>query len=404
MYARILVALDGSADSLYGGEVALDIARGLGSEILAAHVSDVGIHNQRFRQMEPGLPGRYQSGETRKRLRDAHGSLMTSGFAALARGFVEQFLAQASEAGAAVQEVTAEGRNYVQILSLADEQNAGLIILGAQGLGSVGDGALGSTAVRVLRGARRDVLVARRPAKDSPEEAGVLVGVDGSEEALAALRRGASLARVLSRPLGIVAVYDPDFHAEVFRTMARALPAERQAEVGLDKQTGLHREIIDDGLRSLYQTFLDRAGEVVSVLGMEADRLLLRGKPYRELTAHAADTGAHLVVAGRFGHHRTDGLDIGSNAEALVRCAGCSVLVTGASAAKTTTRDKEAEMAWDEDALSRLERIPPFARPMAKKGIEDYVRSLGGDRVRLEDFQAVARRMGMGRESQEADG
>lgn len=38
-------------------------------------------------------------------------------------------------------------------------------------------------------------------------------------------------------------------------------------------------------------------------------------------------------------------------------------------------------MAWDEDALKRLEKIPAFVRGMAKAKIEKVARESGEDRV-----------------------
>jgi len=388
-FTRILVALDGSADAAGGGALALALARAHGAQVFACHACDVAIHATRFREMEPGLPADYQGREALKRLREAHAPLMGEGFHALAKGYIESYLAEARRCGITAEGRVAEGRNYAVLLNLARELQADLAVLGAHGLGAAGDGRLGSTAGRVLRAAAGDVLIARAAAGAGP----VLVGVDGSPEALAAVDSAASIAQALGCPLQVAAAYDPDLHKAVFGAMARSLSPERQAQVGLSKQEALHKTFIDDGLAKLYQGFLDQAAGRAAALGMRPTASLLRGKAYRVLVDHAGAIGARLMVVGRFGHHRGTA-DIGSNAEAAAHLAPCSVLVT-APAADPARPAEGAEMAWDAEALARLERIPAFARPMAKQGIEQHVRARGGHRVTLEDVREVGSRMGM---------
>ena len=111
MYARILVALDGSDVSLAGGGYALDLAQHLGSEIIAAHIYDAGLHSVRFREMEPVLPSEYQQESTLFELRDSHNDLIHDGFVSLSRGYMENYVKSAREQGVPVREIHREGRN-----------------------------------------------------------------------------------------------------------------------------------------------------------------------------------------------------------------------------------------------------------------------------------------------------
>lgn len=401
MYSKILIALDGSEFSLKGGEVAASLAQGLGSEIVAAHIYDAGLHNQRFREMEPVLPAEYQEEGTLNEVREAHGGLIYEGFEALSKGYMEQFVAAARERGISITQVFREGRNYIKLLEIARETQVNLITLGAHGLGDIRDGHLGSTALRTLRMAPCDVLIVRR----NLGRGKVIVAIDGSNESLGALRKGVVWSQTLTKPLQVVAVYDPLFHQQVFKTMAESLSAERREEVGLSKQESLHDQLIDEGLKKLYQTFLDQALERCNQMGMEAETVLLKGKIYRTLIDHAQRENADLVVMGRFGHHHEDIGDIGSNSEAVGRLASVNVLLT-----EKVNDDAEfriqgiSSMDWEEDALKRLEGIPSFARSMAQQGIENHVRSKGGKRVTLKDVQEVAHQLGMKdhRESEDA--
>lgn len=393
MYARILVALDGSDVSLAGGEYALSLARRLGSEIIAAHVYDAGLHSVRFREMEPVLPVEYQQESTLTDLRDSHNDLIHDGFVSLSRGYMERYVEKARSKGLPVREIHREGRNYIELLSLAREERADLIVMGAWGLGAVDHRLLGSTALRVLRNADCDVLIARPGGIGNQ----ITVGVDGSDEALEALRKAVMWARAFQIKTSITAAYDPHFHTGIFKTMASSLSQERQDDIGLAKQEDLHDRIIDDGLGKLYMTFLETAEKRCATYGIQADTHLLKGKAYHALADYIGEHGIGLAVIGRHGHHRAPDAMIGSNAEALAHIAPCSVLITRPlpeTSGSNATLDRS--ITWDSDAEARLERIPAFARPMARSAIEQSVTAEGRFTVTLEDFLDMARRAGMG--------
>jgi hypothetical protein len=182
--------------------------------------------------------------------------------------------------------------------------------------------------------------------------------------------------------------------------------------VGLAGQKDLHDRLINDGLATLYGQFLAAAAAAVTPACPPAAKDLLEGKAYAALARHAESVAADLIVVGRFGHHHTDGAAIGSHADALVRRAGTNVLVAaGGSAAAERARSDEApaaaapptpdapkKIAWSPAARRRLQRVPFFVRPMARRVVERSVRAAGRYEVSEADFQAVAERMGMGRQ------
>jgi nucleotide-binding universal stress UspA family protein len=260
---------------------------------------------------------------------------------------------------------------------------------------------LGSTAERVLRHAPCDILVARGAAGGA-----VMVGIDGSEAALDAARVAARVAAELGRTLELAAVYDPEFHTTVFRAMGGALSPERQEQVGLATQEDLHDRIINDGLATLYRGFLDEALDKVNGVTGSVESALLTGKAHVALRNHARKAGAGLVVVGRYGHHRETISQIGANAETLARYSETNVLIVGgvglpAMADNDAPRitpvelDSEGDVAWDAAAEQCLNRIPPFARPMARRAIEAAVQAEGRNSVTTADFAAVAKRFGM---------
>lgn len=324
-YSHILVALDGSEDSLAGGELALDIAERFGSGLRAVHVYDTAIHNTRFREMEPGLPPRYQTPDFKQKLRAEHDSLMQEGFMALSLGYMEDFLRRARERGVAVAETAVSGRNYLTLLDLLGQGDFDLAILGACGLGTQADGMLGSTVIRVLRRSPVDIIVARA----GERRGGALACVDGSRRAASAMGKAAVLAGGMDWRLELLAAYDTAFHRTIFRTMARSLSAGRQQEIGLDRQEAVHEELIDKSLKALYGSFLEAAAAEVARGLPGAGTSLRPGKAYRAIVDHAAETGIGLIVLGRYGHNYQVGSDIGSHAEAVARLAPCHVLICG---------------------------------------------------------------------------
>lgn len=326
MYTKILAALDGSNHSAVGARAALALAGKCGASLVTAHVYDAGLHSRRLVEMEPFLPSRYQEKEALAHIRTSHRELIPGGFESLSEGYMERFVEEARLKGVPVEKIRRQGRNYVGILDLIREIGADLVVLGAHGLGNLGDGYPGSTAARIVRFAGSDVLLARREGEKTGK---VLAGIDGSSEALEALRKAAGWAQAFEAPLEAVAVYDPHFHYQVFNAMAAALTPKRQEEMGFTNQKALHEELIDTALGRLYRGFLNQACAACKELGMDSEPVLLKGKTYRELLDYGERQNVSLIVVGRYGHHRERVADIGSNGEAVARLAKTNVLLVG---------------------------------------------------------------------------
>ena len=111
--------------------------------------------------------------------------------------------------------------------------------------------------------------------------------------------------------------------------MAGALSHERQEEVGINKQKDLHDSIVDEGLGKLYQGFLDKAIGQVNNKGIEAVGVLRKGKPYRAIVDCASEKNSDIIVVGKYGHHRDDLAQVGSNSETITRITETNVLITG---------------------------------------------------------------------------
>lgn len=324
MYKNILVALDGSKYSLFGGDIALGFSRIFKSKITAVHIYDGKIHSHRLREMEPDLPEKFQEPETLKHVRDSHNDLIYEGFISLSKGYIEEFEKKAFEKKIEIISLHREGRNYSGILETAKENSSDLIILGAYGLGHVGDEYLGSTAARVLRNADCDILFARGAFSGGD----IMVGLDGSPESQTALNKALCISKELGKQLVMTSAYDPFFHGTIFNVMTGALSQERQEEIGINKQQALHDNIVDEGLGKLYKRFLDRGESIAAESGITPESVLLKGKAFSSIIELSDKRNTDLIVAGRFGHHRDNRVKTGSNCEAIVRYSKTNVLIT----------------------------------------------------------------------------
>lgn len=398
MYQQIFVGVDGSPSSDLAGEAALAFAAAVGGRVCTGcHVYAARMHRQRFEDMEPGLPGRYQEEERLGSLRATHDDLISGGMALISDAYLVPLAEKAAARGISFEAITVEGRGYVEILRLIRERRPGLTVLGATGHGQAPEVPLGSLAERVLLHAgTTDLLLVRRPwdLKGRP----VVVGVDGSGAGYAALHRAATIAVASGAPLEAVAVYDPYFHSAVFPVIADVLPDETQRRFDFPAQKRLHDEIIDRGLEHLYRQNLERGAALARDLGARVHTAVVAGRVCPQVHHYAAARGAGLLVLGRYGLHREDESLIGSNALNLARMSTTNVLVIAPPETPVAVPDPPsgAAMPWTPEAERSLARVPPFARKMARVAVEEHAREQGLSRVTEDAVRDVARMAGMG--------
>ncbi|MBI3961555.1 MAG: SPASM domain-containing protein, partial [Deinococcus sp.] len=59
-----------------------------------------------------------------------------------------------------------------------------------------------------------------------------------------------------------------------------------------------------------------------------------------------------------------------------------------------TVRLEGGDLSWTEEAVARLERVPPFLRAMVRAGVERYARASGRREITPELMQELRQRMG----------
>ncbi|MBI5328675.1 MAG: universal stress protein [Deltaproteobacteria bacterium] len=380
MFQKILTALDNSLYSDYGMEAAIAIASAYKATLTGCHVYAARLHETRFMDMESGLPERYQSEAILKRQRDIHESLISKGLGIISDSYLDRFEKRCVEVKVSCFRKNREGKNFVEILKEIEEGNYDLTVMGSLGMGVVENSIIGGVCERVARKTKQDTLIIKSQISNPKSEIlkNILVAIDGSAYSYWGLMVALGFQKAFGCEIEAVAAFDPYFHQTAFKNIADAISEEAAKVFKFKEQEKLHDEIIDKGMAKLYQGYLDTAAQIAQARGLEIKTTLLAGKVYNEILKHIHMTRPALLVIGRFGLHHVPESDMGSNAENLLRLVPCSVFMGGRGFNPDDIIKKQSDstsvIEWADDVLKRLEKVPPFAKGMAKKAIEDYAR------------------------------
>jgi nucleotide-binding universal stress UspA family protein len=203
------------------------------------------------------------------------------------------------------------GRPDAEIVGLAEELGAGLVIVGSHGFGPFKRVLLGSVSDSVVRHAHTSVLVVRGEAHRLPGR--VLLAIDGSEESHLATKSAVEVAGATGSELHVLSVletaqllpYMPYPGFEAWETSGTAEEAEQHA-----------------------RRLLSRVSERIGAEGSTVEESHLAvGKPDKEIVRLAGELDADIVVLGSRGLGAVGRVLLGSVSDSVVRHAWCSVLV-----------------------------------------------------------------------------
>ncbi|MGH8562418.1 MAG: universal stress protein, partial [Nevskiales bacterium] len=200
----------------------------------------------------------------------------------------------------------------------------------------------------------------------------IVVAVDGSPYSFGGLMTGLALGKVLNKPVEAISAFDPYFHYAAFHSISGVLNEEAGKVFRFKEQEKLHEEIIDSGLAKIYQSHLDISRELAQAENTDIKTVLLDGKAFEKVIQYVRKETPWLLIVGRIGVHSDDDMDIGSNTENLLRSAPCHVLISNRKHVPPIDTQAEYTIAWTEEALARMEKIPVFARGVAKTAIHRY--------------------------------
>src|SRR3990167_1071596 len=396
-FKTILIPVDNSEHSNFAIDMGISLAKKFDSTLIGNHVYAARLHDQRFVQMESGLPPEYQEPQELERQRNVHDSLITKGLQIISDSYLDYFEKKCREAGVPFQRKALEGKNYSQIVKDINDNNYNLVIIGALGLGALKRSVIGSVTSRVARRSKSNILIVKKHVNWDRK---IIVAVDGSPQSFAAVKNCIALSKTFNIPLLAVAVFDPQFHVVAFRSIAEVLSEEAGKLFRFKEQEKLHDEIIDKGLEKIYQGHLDNAKKIAKDEGLDIKTVLLSGRPFDKILEYIERENPSLVAVGKLGYHTDNGLDLGSMTENLLLQSQCNLLIVTEghrvkvdNVAQGFSPDKE--LPWTNEALTRLERVPPFARNMAKKAVIGYAIEKGYKEITEEVLQVAREKMGM---------
>ncbi|MHA1154464.1 MAG: universal stress protein [Alphaproteobacteria bacterium] len=113
---RILVALDASGHADRALEEAVRLAGSAAGTVTGIHAYAAKLHDNRFRQMEGGLPERYRKEQEMEHQRDVHDSLITRGLGIISDSYHDSAAPVCEDAGVAYRRLSPEGKNYRRIV------------------------------------------------------------------------------------------------------------------------------------------------------------------------------------------------------------------------------------------------------------------------------------------------
>jgi nucleotide-binding universal stress UspA family protein len=294
-----IAGFDGSLASMAAVRLARRLAKATGADVLAATVFSPA----------PLVPGKGASAMADAELDQA------------IRQAAEHTLAQLHEPES-VQRRTIPGRSAAQGLhELAEQENAGLIAVGATHHGTAGRIVLGSVGHRLLHGAPCPVLVAPADASDTIRT--IAVAFDGEDESRAALLFASDLARRLEARLALIAAVQPTVPYGLAGTGPLQVEAEEAAK--------------EHGRMRCEEAIADLPG------GVQAEMRVVVGPPGRSI-AEAAREGIDLLVTGSRAYGPLKAVLLGSTSGHLADHAACPVLIVPRGA-RATLDGSEAAVA-----------------------------------------------------------
>jgi nucleotide-binding universal stress UspA family protein len=326
MYKNIYIPVDNSEYSNYAINIGVSIAEKMGAQATGSHVYSARLHDKRFKDMEEGLPDPYLEQKRLERSRKVHGSLIGDGLRLISNAYLDVFNKRCEENGVTSTRKLLEGKNWFEIVKDIRESHYSLVVIGVRGLGTVnGNSFVGSVCERVIRNVDTDVLVVK---DDKILTDRIVVAVDGSRQSVAALEKAIELGKLFGTDVEAVSVFDPHYHTVAFKSLVGVLSKEAGEKFKFKEQARLHDEVIDKGLKKVYESYLDEAAQIGVHKGVHVKTRILAGKPYHEICNYLEEKPASLLVLSRFGAHQTEEAEMGSTSENLLRYGQCNMLLT----------------------------------------------------------------------------
>jgi nucleotide-binding universal stress UspA family protein len=224
---------------------------------------------------------------------------------------VRRFAASLTDSGQSVDIVVREGHAAKEIVLLAEQLPADLLILGTHGRSGFERLFLGSVTEKVLRTTRAPVMTIPPPVTQPGPVLykTILCPLDFSDASTRALDYALSLAQ------------EADARLILLHVIENLLGEAGASEMGHLSVAEYDRHLEEDAMARL-KSVVPEAARVWSA----PEERVTRGRAYREILKVATDEGVELIVMGVQGKGALTRLVFGSTTHHVIREAGCPVL------------------------------------------------------------------------------
>ena len=295
---KMLLATDGSAEATRAARMAVVLAHRLGSKL---HVVHVGPMPEEYINPRLSIPEPEYWEMMRERAEEE------------AKPRLNEQVQKIREAGGEVSGAHVRvGLPDAEIVGLAEELGAGLVVLGSRGLRPLKRALMGSVSDSVVRHAHGSVLVVRGNGRERDYLPGrILLALDDSREAAAASRTAVEIANATGSELHIL------FALFTSETLPYPYPHARERwESSVERAKHRAQEFVDE-----------QAERIEAEGGRVKDAHLAFGKPDQEIVKLGEELDAGLIVVGSRGLGGVRRALMGSISGSVVRHAYGPVLV-----------------------------------------------------------------------------
>jgi nucleotide-binding universal stress UspA family protein len=290
MFERILVPLDGSENAEMVFPYCADLASKFASTVILVTVSE---------SANPDIEHLYRT------------------YLKHARGKLRQHLrAWTSHETVTLQSEVLSGDPAREILQIAEDEKAGLILLASHGSSGEGPWLLGHIAAKVLRATERPVMLIREQAARAALEQRkllrrILVPLDGSKVGEAALCYAVALVRKTGAEIDLIEVCEP----------VRSVGA-----------TGRSYNIPEDeSVKKSLLSYLNHIAEPIKNDGLKVSTTVLFGNAADKIVEYAEKNGIDLVAISTHGRSGLGRWVFGNVADKILHTGSVAVLVAHAT-------------------------------------------------------------------------
>jgi nucleotide-binding universal stress UspA family protein len=271
-FEKVLLATDGSEFSAGATRVALEMSKKCEAELTTMSMVLIGADGE---------------GNPVEILHKAE---------AEARGILERVKTEAMRQGYQTRTELRQGSQpYKEIVRLADDLRADVIVMGRRGRRGLARMMVGESTRNAIGYADCSVLVVPKAAVVWNRR--ILLATDGSRHSDMAAVVAAELARKCHLPVSVVSVLRPQF---------------------------------DEARRAEGRAAVERVKAALERDGIGVDSAVLEGEPAEQVIGYAASHGADLIVLGSHGRTGLGRLLLGSVSEKVIGQAACPVMVVKA--------------------------------------------------------------------------